>query len=72
MKESVSITIPSALLAKLNKETKRRKTSRSEVVTDMLTRYMAVRDFYELRTKMVPKAKAQGIFTDEDVFEIVS
>lgn len=33
---------------------------------------MAVRDFYELRTKMVPKAKSQGIFTDEDVFDIVS
>lgn len=72
MKESVSISIPGKLLARLNSETKRRKVSRSEVITDMLNCYMAVRDLYDLRKKMVPKATKQGIVSDEDVFELVS
>ena len=46
--------------------------SRSEVVRDALRRQLTLELFEEARRKIIPYAEAQGIFTDEDVFKIVS
>ncbi len=46
--------------------------SRSEVVRDALRRQLALRLFEEARRKVIPFAEAQGIYTDEDVFERLS
>lgn len=46
--------------------------SRSEVVRDALRRQLALRLFEEARRKVIPCAEAQGIYTDEDVFERLS
>ncbi|MDP4221497.1 MAG: ribbon-helix-helix protein, CopG family [Bacteroidota bacterium] len=72
MKESISIGIPKKLLLRLNRETKTKGVSRSELITDLLEKYYVLQDFYRMREKMVPLAEAQGIFTDEDVFSRVS
>jgi hypothetical protein len=34
--------------------------------------YLFLRRFWLLRERMIPKAQAQGIFTDQDVFDCVS
>lgn len=44
----------------------------SDVVRDSLRRYIALERFKALRGKTLPFAEAQGILTDEDIFEIVS
>ena len=51
-----------------------RKTgrSRSEVVREALRRQLTLQLFEEARRQIIPFAEAQGIFTDEDVFNIVS
>jgi hypothetical protein len=41
-------------------------------VREALRRYLAVREFQRLRESLIPFAEAQGVFTDEDVFRIVS
>ena len=46
--------------------------SRSEVVRDALRRQLTLELFEEARRAMIPFAEAQGIFTDEDVFKLVS
>lgn len=46
--------------------------SRSEVVRDALRRQLTRQLFEEARRKVIPLAEAQGIFTDEDVFKLVS
>lgn len=46
--------------------------SRSEVVRDALRRQLTLRLFEDARSKVIPFAEAQDIFTDEDVFKIVS
>jgi Arc/MetJ-type ribon-helix-helix transcriptional regulator len=46
--------------------------SRSEVVREALRRQLALERFRELRRLMIPFAQAQGIYTDEDVFNLVS
>jgi predicted transcriptional regulator len=46
--------------------------SRSEVVREALRRQLFLDLLEEARRQLVPLAEAQGIFTDEDVFKLVS
>lgn len=46
--------------------------SRSDLVRESLRDYFFFRKFQDLRARMMAKAQAQGIFTDEDVFKRVS
>ena len=46
--------------------------SRTETVRDALRRRLLLELFEDARRKIVPYAEAQGIFTDEDVFGIIS
>jgi hypothetical protein len=41
----------------------------SDVVRESLRRYVALQRFRQLRKKTLPFAEAQGLLTDEDVFE---
>jgi hypothetical protein len=43
-----------------------------EIITDSITRFLALRQFQELRGKIQPRAEATGFRTDEDVFKAVS
>jgi metal-responsive CopG/Arc/MetJ family transcriptional regulator len=72
MRESISISLPEDIKAELDRFSEERGTSRSDTVRAALQEYLFIRRFRELRAQMVPLAEAQGIFTDEDVFRIVS
>jgi len=69
-------TLTIRLDPKLEKELDRiaRQTGRtkSEIAREALQRQIAVARFRELRKKTLPFAGAQGLLTDEDVFQIVS
>ncbi len=56
-------------LDRLAKTTGRTK---SELAREALARELAVARFRELRRRTLPFAEAQGLLTDEDVFEAVS
>ena len=43
--------------------------SKSDLAREALKRYLRVAEFRTLRTKLVARAQAGGINTDEDVFE---
>jgi uncharacterized protein YnzC (UPF0291/DUF896 family) len=51
---------------------KRQKLTTSEYVRDAVRRKLWLDAFDETRRKLIPKAHALGIYTDEDVFKIVS
>jgi predicted transcriptional regulator len=68
MQESITISLPSNIKKTLDKERKARGLSRSAVVSAALNKYLTLLEIGSLREKMIPKAQAQGIFTDEDVF----
>ena len=57
------------LLDELGRETNR---SRSEIARDALRRQLRLARFEAVRKRLMPFAEAQGILTDEDVFDIVS
>ncbi len=72
MKENLTISLPKKIRTELEKVARDEGLSKSEIVKSALQDYLFIRKFQELRAKMMAKAQANGIFTDEDVFEKVS
>jgi hypothetical protein len=58
--------------AELDRIAAQEGTSRSDVLRASLEDYFFVRRFRALRQRLMATAQAQGIFTDEDVFDRVS
>jgi len=72
MGKTLNIRISDSLREDLREICRQQHRPASEVVRDSLRRYLAVQKFRALRRKALPLAEAQGILTDEDVFEIIS
>ena len=72
MRRSVSISVPEELGEELDSYCEAHRLSRSEVAQDALRRFLAHAEFQRLRARLVPLAEAQGIFTDDDVFDRIS
>ena len=69
---TLTIRIPDALRADLKKVSREQNRPVSDVVRDSLRRYVAIEKFRALRKKVLPFAEAQGLVTDEDVFQAMS
>lgn len=72
MRQTVAISLPTELTARLDLVAEEEGTSRSEVVRDAIRRYLALREFQKVRESVMPFAEAAGILTDEDVFRQIS
>lgn len=72
MRESISISLPEALKAELDRFTQAEGISRSDLVREAVREYLFTRRFRALRQELMPYAEAQGIYTDEDVFRELS
>ena len=55
--------------AVLDRQSAARGVSKSDLAREALRRFLAVAQFRENRARLIPLAEAQGIHTDEDVFE---
>jgi predicted transcriptional regulator len=72
MRATLTISLPEDLRVALEKSAKLTGRSRSQIVQESLRRQMASERFQALRRKLVPRARAAGLYTDEDVFRAVS
>ena len=72
MRQTVAVSLPEDLKEDLDKVCEEEGVSRSDLVRESLRDYLFTRRFRILRAKMLAKARAQGIYTDEDVFDQVS
>ena len=72
MREAVTISLSKELKERLDKLADSEKMNRSDIVKEALKRYLAVNEFQKIRKQMIPKAEAIGIFSDDDVYKIVS
>ncbi len=72
MKDTITIRLPKNLRRELDLVARRENASKSELIRDALTRYIAVRYFQRLRKRVLPFAEMQGLLTDEDIFRIIS
>ena len=69
MSTTITIRLPDDLRDELEKISKAEDKPLSDVVRESLRRYVATQRFRQLRKKTLPFAEAQGLLTDEDVFE---
>lgn len=66
---SLTLRIPEKLEKQLEKESKVRGVSKSDVARDALQRHLNVMRLNRLREELAPFLEAQGIFTEEDVLK---
>ena len=72
MRETLTISLPKQLRRDLEKMAKAEGVSSSEYVRRAIKADIFRRALRATRRELVPKARAMGIYTDEDVFKIVS
>jgi predicted transcriptional regulator len=72
MRATITIRLPDDLKAALDEAAREAQQSRGELICAALQDYLFIRKFRLLREHMASKAQAQGIYTDQDVFDRVS
>ncbi len=72
MEEVLTIRVPKGTRRKLEKCARAEKLTLSQYVRRALEAEQFLGAFEAARADLVPKARARGIYTDEDVFAIVS
>lgn len=72
MPESITISLSSEIKTALEDVTRKEGISADELIGTALKEHLFLRRFRLLRDRLVPKAQAQGILTDQDVFDRVS
>jgi len=72
MSQTLTIRISDSMRAQLQEISKTEDKTIGDLVRESLRRYITVQRFRRLRNKVLPFAEAQGILTDEDVFEQLS
>ena len=72
MRQAVTVSLPEELAQELNKLARQEKISRSDLIRESVRNYLFVRKFRTLRRRLIVKAQARGIHTDQDVFDRVS
>jgi len=72
MRETMTVSLPREMRREVARAAKRQKLTASEYVRDAVRRKLWLDAFDETRRRLIPKARAMGIYTDDDVFKIVS
>ena len=72
MRETITISLPQDLKRELDAVIAKEGLTRSDLVRESLRSFLAIRRFRQLRSKLTAKAKAQGLYTDQDVFDKIS
>lgn len=72
MRNTTTISLPPKLQREVVKAAKRNQMSLSEYVRKAIQDRLWEEAFDEARRELLPRAQAQGIYTDEDVFKLVS
>jgi predicted transcriptional regulator len=66
---TLTLRVPDELDKALERQSAAQGISKSDLAREALRRYLRVSEFRTLRTRLVARAQAGGINTDEDVFE---
>ena len=69
MRTAITISIPEDLGRELTRFVQKKRLNKSIVIKMALQDYLFRNRFLEIRDRLVPKARAMGIYTDEDVAE---
>ena len=68
---TLTLRVPDELVKALERQSAAQGISKSDLAREALRRYLRVSEFRTLRTRLVARAQAGGINTDDDVFEVL-
>ena len=68
---TITLLVPDELDEALERQSIAAGVSKSDLAREALRRFLAVSEFQRLREKLVRRAQAQGIHTDDDVFRVL-
>jgi len=68
---TLTLRVPDDLDKALERQSAAMGISKSDLAREALKRYLRVAEFRTLRSRLVARAQAGGIITDEDVFEVL-
>lgn len=68
---TITMRVPDELNEALERQSSAAGVSKSDLAREALRRFLAASELHRLRTKLVRRAQAQGINTDEDVFRVL-
>jgi metal-responsive CopG/Arc/MetJ family transcriptional regulator len=69
---AITVRLPKDLKNEVEKLCEDSSIGTSDLVREALKHYLSLAKFRKLRGELLPIAEKQKIYTDEDVFEIVS
>jgi metal-responsive CopG/Arc/MetJ family transcriptional regulator len=72
MRAVVSVSLPEEMASELERAAKKTGRAKSELIKEALRSYLWEERYRKLRKTLIPKAKARGFVSDEDVFKAVS
>lgn len=72
MRETLTISLPNKMRREVARAAKRQRLTASEYIRDAVKHKLWLDAFDETRRALMPKARAIGVYTDEDVFRLVS
>ena len=68
---TLTLRVPDDLDKALERQSAALAISKSDLAREALKRYLRVGEFRNLRTRLIARAQANGINTDEDVFDLL-
>jgi predicted transcriptional regulator len=68
---TLTLRVPDELDRALERQSAAQGISKSDLAREALRRYLRVSEFRTLRTRLVARAQANGINTDDDVFDVL-
>lgn len=72
MRVVVSVSLPEEMASELERAAKDTGRAKSELIKEALRSYLWEERYRKLRKTLIPKSKARGFVTDEDVFKAIS
>ncbi len=68
---TITLRVPDDMDEALERQSAAAGVSKSDLAREALRRFLAVSEFQRLRERLVRRAQAQGVHTDEDVFRVL-
>lgn len=72
MRTSLSISLPDDFCRILDKLVRETRMTRSQLIKLALRDFLFKNEFQSLRSRLVGRARKRAIYTDEDVFRLLS
>ena len=68
---TITLRVPDGMDRALERQSSAAGVSKSDLAREALRRFLAVSELQRLRARLVRRAQAQGVHTDEDVFRVL-